>query len=105
MWDYYDIKKERKPIPPTMTGNRRDTGGSDRNELRELMNNRGKKRTFGTGISSNETNEKIAKEFEKVIEDITSSRNELKRLVQQMSPSEDVHKAIKLLKTALEHLR
>lgn len=43
MWDYYDIKKEKKPMPPTMRGNRGDTGGSDRNELRELMNNRGKK--------------------------------------------------------------
>ena len=73
MWDYYDIKKE--------------------------------KRKFGSGISSKETNKKIEKEFGKVIEDIEFSRKELQRLVQQMPTSGDVHKAIDLLKKALEHLR
>ena len=101
MWDYYDIKKEKKPMPSTMRGDRGDTGGSDRNELRELMG----KRKFGTAITPKETLKQIEKEFEKVVEDIKLSRKELQRLVQQMPTSGDVYKAIDFLKRALEHLR
>ncbi len=63
------------------------------------------KQKFGTSITPKETVKQIEKEFKKVIEDIAFSRSELQRLVQTMSSSEDVHKAIGFLKKALEHLR